>query len=201
LSWNKVLSLASRIRQRAFDAVFFDLPCRSWAAACRAGSCRGAAFRSTKAGLWSGLPGLTSEKRRLLQEDNKLWAHAAVLFKIAMSLRVPVLLINPAGSLIWHTRLLGDLVDGGATLLHVDYCQYNVPWKKATTVLVANMVSPQLKVCTGARGVCSRSGRKHAQIKGRFKNGFLKARHAQPMPAQLGATLAGLLFQSRTKRL
>ena len=99
-----------------------------------------------------GLPRLSAGDAEKVRIANRLLANVLRLLAAAIDARVPFSIENPRSSRLW---LVPELLDRarreGAEWAHVDYCQYQVPWRKSTTFLLFNWLpaQPSLLVCTG----------------------------------------------------
>jgi len=91
--------------------------------------------------------------------------------------------------MLFHVPAIKRLLKRKKAFLVVTHmCQYQVPWKKPTTFLIwgAPLGSIQLHRCQGSR--CSASGKKHLQLTGANRAGFM-TRRAQEYPLQLAEHL------------
>ncbi len=110
---------------------------------------RTVALRDDTSHLWRGLPDLSEVDVERVRLGNRLLANSCVLALEAIRLGIPVLLENSATSRLWLTRCIKRLVAEGAVIVRTDFCQYGVPWRKATNFLCAYMPAPVLDRCKG----------------------------------------------------
>mmetsp|Transcript_102260 Transcript_102260/g.327886 ORF Transcript_102260/g.327886 Transcript_102260/m.327886 type:complete len:156 (-) Transcript_102260:485-952(-) len=108
------------------------------------------------------------------------------------SIADPICVENPKTSRAWLTEPILHLVRKGAEFFEAHYCQYNEPWRKATSLLCFRAPSLQaaFQVCTGRKGICSASGIKHLQLNGLDQHGVFWTLRAQAYPQKFSSAVA-----------
>ena len=109
------------------------MPCAMWSRARKFDNLGPPPLRDDHDHLW-GLPSLFKRDHAKVQEGNHLLQVAILLIHFCISKNIAWVLENPWTSRAWLTRPLQDL-QAQAALLKVDYCQYGMPWRKATGLL------------------------------------------------------------------
>lgn len=184
-------SLMHDIKQQRFSFVHFGMPCESW----------------SRARKWDGGPpplrddgpnlyGFTNRPLADLlkiQKGNDLLQRTSTLAHQCISAGIPWAIENPLTSRAWETEEMNALLSRGAEPQHVHYCQYDKPWRKATTFLGWKVPSFNFRLCTGTHGVCSASGLRHTILQGKNKDGIFRTLIAQPYPKALVRHMAKVL--------
>ncbi|CAK0814978.1 unnamed protein product [Prorocentrum cordatum] len=145
-------SLVLRIPRKEVAGVHVGLDCKTWSRA-RKNDGRGPSPLRDDANL-HGLPLLAAADAEKVRIANRLLANVLRLLAAAVEAGVPFSLENPRSSRLWLVPKLLDMArDAHAEWASVDYCQYQVPWKKATTFLLFNWLpaQPSLRLCTGCQ--------------------------------------------------
>lgn len=150
-----------------------------------------------------GLPNLPSHEQRKVEIGNLCFLSALKIIGWLDEAGVPWVLENPHGSKCWHLAQLQVLSQSLHTqIVVVDFCQYQTSWRKRTRLLCGNIATEdldrmRLRRCTGTRGYCSRTQRKHFQLSGSNKKGIPWTRVAQPYPPRLCHDLSHALLAHR----
>ena len=158
------LQLMHDILQKHFSFVHFGMPCESWS--------RARKWDGGPPPLRDDGPNLNGFANRpladLLKIDkgNNLLNHTVALARQCVKSGTPWTLENPLTSRAWETEEIDSLVSLGATPQHVHYCQYNKPWRKATTFLGWKVPSFNFRLCSGSHGVCNATGLRHTILQG-----------------------------------
>ena len=161
------------------------MPCTTWPRA-RKFDCLGPPpLRGDNDHLW-GRPNLSKKDQLKVVEGNQL-----LLVTLAILNFCTWVLESPWTSRAWLTRPLQHL-QRIASLMKVDYCQFGMPWRKATGLLVlpAECLRPALKICSPKNQRCSASGRKHTVLQGTDTSGQFLTLRAQPYPVKLCRAIA-----------
>jgi len=166
-------------------------------------------------GLWSGTPCETfsgplrsSDEPRGLQnlhgdelskvnKANLLADRAAVLLRLAESLRLVTGEENPASSILWWTRQRRDWASRDSHDFVIDYCAFGRPFRARTRLRLSNVAKTEefrACRCTG-RGICSFSGRTHCRLSG-SENGVSKTSAKTAYPRVLCKRIARLFSTS-----
>ena len=176
------------------DVVHLGTPCESFSTARRGklGS-PGGPMRSKECPM--GLPNLLPKDAAKVALGNKLLGLSLRIVRRCCQQRVPVSLENPRRSRIWWTpSMLGALRRHGHKVC-VDYCQFGLPWQKATVFAVWNC--PALlsleRTCRPDGHLCSRSWKPHKRLEGNAAGGARWTQIAEPYPWELVANYASLV--------
>ena len=185
------------------SAVGIDILCSTWSLARRAppGSSFPSAVRGNGRDLY-GLPNLSMRDAQKVKDGNCMYRHATKVIQYCVKNQVPGYLENPATSRIWHTRGLRELRSKrGAFIVKTNMCQYGVQWMKPTSFMLWG-IPPQsvtLLRCHRTQQRCSATGKRHLQLTGTSKGGFL-TRQAQVYPEKLAASLIAQLYSAAEQR-
>ena len=136
---------------------------------------------------------LSSSDRLKLERGNILLRKTAILARACVKANIPFTIENPHSSRVWLTKEITRLEALGATHQVVHYCQYNKPWKKATTFFGWNIPRFDFKTCKGSHGICSATLSKHVILQGRNRDGVFRTLIAQPYPSKLVQHMASQL--------
>ena len=106
--------------------------------------------------LW-GIDDVSQKDKLKITLGNQLLLQTVKLIHILWGRDVPWALENPWTSRCWLVSPLQDLIHArGATFGRLDYCQFNMPWKKSTGILFAGCALESiLLTCHGSLGRCS----------------------------------------------
>ncbi|CAK0788060.1 unnamed protein product [Prorocentrum cordatum] len=187
-------SLVLRISRKEVAGVHVGLDCKTWSRA-RKNDGRGPPPLRDDANV-HGLPRLAAADAEKVRIANRLLANVLRLLAAAVEAGVPFSLENPRSSRLWLVpELLDRAREAHAEWASVDYCQYQVPWKKSTTFLLSNWLpaQPSLRLCTGCQKRCSATGKAHITLKGKDPLGVFWTSRARPYPAALCKDLAALV--------
>ena len=140
-----------------------------------------------------GLPHLRSRNLFKLHEGNQLLHFTCDLIALCQQNNVPWCFENPASSRCWMTPRVQSL---GGRYIELDFCQFGEPWRKRTGLLHGGVDFSQLaRLCSGQKGWCSTTGRKHQHLSGTNEHGAFWTRVAQPYPLALVTMLAQSLSE------
>lgn len=133
---------------------------------------------------------------------NNLARFSFRVFKLCVLFEVPVALENPSTSRLWLLPMVRRLLkNNNASFVTTDYCQDGTPWRKRTKVLFAHVDLSQFgRLCTGRRGICSRSLQCHVQLVGSLNGQFLTL-IAQPYPKNFCRRVATAFSHSMLDKL
>ena len=146
-----------------------------------------------------GLPDRKPGDLKNIREGNFQYRSCMRIIKKCLDVGVPGYLENPKSSRFFLTPGVKKLVSSGlGHLVDLDQCQYGAPYRKRTTLLIWGLPpgSACFKMCTGRRGRCSRTNRKHVHLAGQ-QGGVFKTRAAQAYPQQMAAAIAEVFSSSR----
>ena len=112
----------------------------------------------------------------------------------------PVALENPATSLLWEAPPIRRLLQSEFAQINVlDQCQFGAKWRKRTKVVCWHCIdtSSLCCLCSGRRGICSRTGKAHIVLSGSCNHSKkLWTSLAQESPKKLSDQIALLLVES-----
>lgn len=149
--------------------------------------------------LW-GLDNLSRADRAKVFQGNQLLRVTIRILEACSVYEVPFALENPATSFAWSMPPMVSFIEKfQPQMITLDYCQFNEPWKKPTTIMGQFLdLQPLAKRCHSIKGVCSRTQRPHTVLAGRDSSGTFWTLRAQPYPvrfAQQVASLAAIALQ------
>ena len=150
-----------------------------------------------------GLPDLPPHEQEKVDIGNLCFLSAFKIIEWLDQAGIPWILENPHASKCWYLPQLQALQQSSHThTVVVDFCQYHTIWRKRTRLLCGNINTDdlermRLRRCSGTRGYCSRTQRKHFQLSGSNKKGIPWTRVAQPYPPRLCHDLAHALLSHR----
>ena len=176
--------------------VWLGCPCTTWSVAHAS-----PIVRTRKYPL--GVPNLCGRHLRAVHFGNATMIFSANIIERCVRAAVPCLLENPHASKLFQAKPIAQLRTLSCCQEFVsDYCQYGAQWKKRTRVCGWHCLSeaPVLK-CTGANGICSRSGRKHLRLCGHSPQGKSWTAIAQAYPHRWARQFAQVLADSATNRI
>ena len=139
-----------------------------------------------------GLPDLRRADQAKVARGNALLQVTTDLAHACRRRGIRWVIENPASSRAWLTPQIKHLQVSGAIFVPVDYCQYKMPWRKATLFLCepAEWLQPVSRTCDAHFGRCSASGRRHILLQGTDATGTSYAARAQPYPRALCIAIA-----------
>eukprot|EP00438_Fugacium_kawagutii_P025701 Skav229292 [mRNA] locus=scaffold544:93746:94408:+ [translate_table: standard] len=184
-------SLMHDIRQQRFSFVHFGMPCESWSRA-RKWDGGPPPLRDDGPNLYGFTDRSLADLLKILR-GNDLLKRTVTLANQCILAGTPWTIENPLTSRAWETEEMHSLFARGAKAQHVHYCQYNKPWRKATTFLGWKVPSFNFRFCSGTHGVCSASGLRHTILQGKNKDGIFRTLIAQPYPKSLVLDMATVL--------
>ena len=171
------------------DYVHSGLPCNTYTLALR-----GDAVLRTKE-YPMGRPGLNEKQRATVALHNKLLVFMCRVVRFCKRRGIPLSLENPCNSKLWQTPLLRKL-SHGAHRCTLDYCAFNMPWRKRTTFLLWNsrcLLPLNSYRCKLLDNCCCFSKRPHQILSGHAPGGKAWTRIAQEYPKGLVRKLAKLV--------
>ena len=189
----------ARIATGICCCILLAIPCSSWSRARRCDGKGPPPLRDDGDFLWTGCPNLSEKDQERIQAGNRLVSISCAIIRQALKHNVGVIIENPKTSRMWLTKPIKQILQHGE-VVETHFCQYGVPWKKATRFFFANVSAPNLKLCCGARGVCSRTLGAHVHLNGRDPHGVFWTLRAQPYPAALCKALARHLAEQLVHR-
>ena len=121
---------------------------------------------------------------------------SARLIRLGVKLKVPIVLENPATSMLWLMPPIARLVAlNCCTSTNLDFCAFASPWRKRTRFSVwhgANVDILKGHICSSKKGMCDYSGKQHVRLEG-CKDGVFLTYIAQAYPKGLCNLFARLL--------
>lgn len=179
--------------------VWFGMPCQSWS---RARKFDGGPqpLRDDDACLW-GRAGLGKSDQQKVQLGNQLLLCSISLISQLHSRGIAWALENPWSSRAWLTQQVHALQNQSNVFLQrLDYCQYHMPWKKATGIMFSGVdLHPVFRICSGTKGRCNSTGKHHLVLEGKDSDGKWLTHRAQPYPPQLCSELISQLSHASDK--
>ena len=188
------------LQSKAVKYVWMGTPCNSWSRARRWDGRGPGPLRDDAAGLL-GLPNLSGSDQRKVELGNALMRFSAKIFRMCMSLNIPVVLENPHTSRLWLAPPIRHLLHHSQTeYFATDFCQDGTPWRKRTGLLSFGLdLRYAVRRCAAAPGICSRTGLRHQHLEG-IVNGQFRTLAAQPYPLGLCRRLATAFHHSCMRR-
>ena len=124
-----------------------------------------------------------------------MFSGALKVIRKCIALGIPGYLENPRSSRLWKTPQIRKLLDRGLVkYVEADFCQYGVPWKKATRIMIWSLSPPsQLKLCQAINGCCSRTHKPHLRLSGAVGAKW-RTQNAEAYPVEFAKALANLLL-------
>lgn len=177
--------------------IWMGMPCTSFSRARKWDGMGPGPLRSDTC-LW-GLPSLSNNDQRKVDIGNRILLFTVRLLRLCEQHGVPYVLENPSSSRAWLMPPLRAFADRYSPFfVELDYCQYNEPWKKPTTLMYNFLdLSSLHRKCNTVKGVCSHTHRQHIVLAGRDSSGQYLTLRAQPYPHALvtafGHLVAGAL--------
>ena len=178
--------------------VWLGTPCTSWSRA-RKNDGGPQPLRDDDSFLF-GFKDLNPADAEKVRVGNALLAVSLRIINFCISASIVWTLENPWTSRIWLTPgilALQQLTTPSVRMIRVDYCQYQMPWRKSTALLSGGF--PALdnvsKVCHTQHGRCSSSGRPHIILQGRDHTGMFFTLRAQPYPPRMCVAIAASFLE------
>ena len=183
------------IRQGKVAGVWLGTPSTSWSRA-RQNDGRGPPPLRSDSRL-RGLPGLSLADQARVQSGNRLADFSALVFELCERMGVPVCLENPSTSRLWLLRRFKRLKNQNTVHFHLtDCCQDGQRRRMRTGLMSSNVdLSTCVRLCPSKRGICSRTGAGHVQLRGQQQRPFMTLR-AQPYPTALCKRVAKAFEQA-----
>ena len=161
------------------------------------------ALRSTEEPM--GVKNLNKKEQAQLDGANEVYAQTFRLLDELVGKKTPTSIENPQASIFWHVPMWKRFEKHQWTDHVVDFCQFGIPYRKSTTFRSFYM-NPRLfawkrrcKGSYGRRSVCSRTRKRHVQLRGKHPSGQNWTAIAQPYPEAVGAHLATALVTAADK--
>jgi len=170
-------------------------PCGSWGPAGN----RTAVLR-TQAEPWgiSTRP-LTEKESARIEVGNNTMEATLKLVKALHRHRVPWIFEHPQASKVYSTKEWQEVM--ALPSVHTrtaDQCQYGTKWRKRTTFTCGHMDELDTERlswrCTGKRGWCSRTGKRHSHLEGTAPGGKRWTAISQAYPPKLGRAMSMALL-------
>ena len=179
--------LRGALRSRRCLGIWFALPCGTYSRARRGGGSGPPPLRDDHDHIL-GFDNLSDKDLLRVRLANALTARVVKLCKLCVKCGVPFFIENPLTSRLWIVPIVKELIALHNPLLtRFDFCQYDMPWRKATRIL--HWGCPELAVgarwCSSRTGFCTRSGKRHFTLTGTDDKGVFWTARSEPYPAKL----------------
>lgn len=165
--------------------IWLGMPCQSWSRA-RRWDGGPPPLRDDAVEIW-GRQNLNKSDKQKTLAGNVLLLWTTTFVTLCNIISIPWIIENPWTSRSWNTPDMQRLIKKGASLHQVDYCQYGVPWRKSTGLMLFGIpqIASILKTCCPNQGRCSRTSKRHIILSGKDSNDVWWTHRAQPYPHQL----------------
>ncbi len=168
--------------------VLAGFPCQSFS---RARNIPGGAPPLRDGDHIKGYPDLRPADQKKVDIGNACLAFVCRLVRMMLVTLTPGVVENPWTSWAWRMpAMIAVLCRKSVRMSRADFCQYGMPWRKATGFLTVLCDPSGIERQCSGRGKCSRTGRPHVTLKGTV-NGIFLTHLAEPYPR----TLCGRLVQ------
>jgi len=142
----------------------------------------------------------TPKAREFVTIGNRCMKAALSIIHALEAKGIPYILEHPRTSRAWWLPALRRLLRRWHVFcVHLDQCQYGTRWKKATSLLCSRIdicsASRLQKVCHAHKGLCSRTGRPHIQLRGSHPSGVPWTSIAAAYPPGLANDMAHCLVE------
>ena len=161
--------IAGWIRSGCVCGIWLATPCSTWSRARRGP--RDSAWGPLRDLVITGNPGLSPKDQAKVEAGNRTAQATAYIINLAIALKVPTALENPASSRLWEAPCLRRaLSHRSCSTVVVTMCSFGARWRKATKVALWHRSIPDCSArsCHGPRGSCQHSGQPHIQLVGRL---------------------------------
>ena len=189
-----------QIEKHRAGLVWFALPCQTWSRARRGGRTGPPPLRNKEFIMGRPPECLSDKDQNKVYYGNKLFHWTMSVIRHCMRHGVPFILENPRTSMVWDTPAMQKLFRNPlCSRTNLDFCQFHVPWKKATSLLSFNVpsVGRLHKQCT-YRGPCTWSGVPHVVLTGTDEHGVFWTSRASPYPDLFAAKSAQVIYDTIT---
>lgn len=185
------------LQTHCISLVWFGTPCTTWSRA-REWDGGPPPLRDDHDGLL-GRDGLSKHDQTKVDLGNQLLNVTLKIISICNQLGLRWVLENPWTSRLWLVPAVQQLP--GAVLLKTDYCQFRMPWRKATGLMHSRFseLSSAVKTCKPVNNRCSATNRPHIILQGKDEHGVFFTFRAQPYPVALCRQIALALSSSVSK--
>ncbi|CAE7221560.1 Kidins220 [Symbiodinium natans] len=148
-----------------------------------------------------GLPNLSESDAAKVDLENVLMRFSAGIAEICLRRRIPFCIKSPWSSRIWMTKQFQSLQKSSHVHFgYTDFCGDGTLWRKRTGLLHGFVdLGSCCKRCNTRGGICSFSGKRHAQQMGQCQGVFL-TRAAEPYPQKLCRRVAKAFVASVLSR-
>ena len=143
-----------------------------------------------------GLPDLLPHDAEKVRIGNMLSRVTSRLIRFCRKRKCAVVLENPLTSWIWKQPHVAKQL-GAALCTTVHFCQFGMPWRKATRFASwhAGWLHALERRCGRSDGFCSRNGLRHVVLEGVDGSGRRRTLLAEPYPRELCTEFARLATQ------
>ena len=190
---NKILRFLHK-KSHDIVLVWLGTPCTTWSRA-RKNDGGPRPLRDDADNLF-GFADLSKSDADKVNEGNLLLAVTERIISTCVALNICWAVENPWTSRIWLTPQLADWIRR-FTMIRVDFCAFQMPWRKATGILFGGPFSLKDLACE-CHSVCGRcvfTNRKHIVLVGKDSGGQWMTRRAQPYPWLLCHQIATILTE------
>ena len=177
--------------------VFLGTPCTSWSRALRR------ALRSRACPMGIASSELSAVEQSRLANGNASFLFSCRIIDLCIRCGVPVMLENPASSLMWSApRMIQLCKKSEHQQAHFHMCQFGTRWQKATRISswLAPSLLPLCRKCNGSGGFCSRTSKPHVVLSGRAPGGAHWTAIAAAYPPLLAKAIARLMVDGSQRR-
>ena len=189
-----VRSVCRMIKRRYFRAGMFHTPCTSFCIA----RDRNSQIRNRNSPLGLPISQLSPKQIITLKDGNETMYASLRMIREFDRLGLPWIVENPQTSRLWLCPgFVALMKQANVQFVVFHMCQFGSKWKKPTSIMTGNIPEHMLRelrrTCSGRRGFCSRTGKRHLVLSGSSPSGVPWTRIAQVYPRNLCVALAKLL--------
>ena len=133
---------------------------------------------------------MNEKDQQRVDDGNDSLRFVTRLIELCLRHNVQVVLENPGSSRVWITPEMCRLLGRASSDNLVDYCAFGTPWRKRTRLVAWSRALERLPpLCSGCKGFCSYSGKKHELLEG-TSGGVFKTAMASAYPQKMCRLLA-----------
>ena len=137
--------------------------------------------------IW-GLPGLSGTDKNRVISVNRIVKRVCGLIELCISVGRMLFVENPLTSRMWLCPPLAKLLKSHLVQTRFDFCQFGVPWRKATQIAVfgcPGFLQNEARCRFDEQYRCSRTRKRHLVLTGVHPSGKHWTSIAEPYPKQL----------------
>ena len=193
---NVIHTVLSWIKGGLVVGLWCGTPCTTWSRARRGGNGPGPLRNNDNL---FGLPNPSPCDAEKIRVGNKTMYATSRLIACAIKLSIPVILENPATSMLWLAPPIKKLCERVSCYNHIlDFCSFGTPWRKRTRFAIWNCLHLDLLLghkCSSRKGMCDFSGNQHVRLEG-CKDGKFLTHAAQSYPKKLCQLFARIIHHT-----